>query len=90
MATQTAPRIDPLRPHTPVAETELGAPPPAVKIWAWVGGIALAFILFIWGRWITGPYFKSVPSGPSQPPGWMKVALDVFTPISAGLVVFLW
>jgi hypothetical protein len=32
-------------------------------------------MLWVLGRWVTGPEFKSVPSGPSVPPTWMKVSL---------------
>ena len=34
-----------------------------VTYWAVLGGVTLAFILFIWGKWILGPNFKAVPSG---------------------------
>lgn len=46
-----------------------------ITYWAVFGGLTLAFILFIWGKWVTGPYFKSVPYGPDIPPTWMRVVL---------------
>ena len=47
----------------------------AVKIWAVVGGAVLALTLYVWISWITGPYFVRVPSGPSEPPLYMKIPL---------------
>lgn len=50
---------------------ELGAQAPApvrpIKVWAVAGGALLALQLYVWVRWITGPYFERVPSGPSEP-----------------------
>jgi hypothetical protein len=43
-----------------------------VQVWAAIGGLALAFILFVWAKWVTGPYFERVPAGPSEPPAWME------------------
>lgn len=48
---------------------------PRVKIWAAAGGALLTLQLYVWIRWITGPYFARVPSGPSDPPMYMKVPL---------------
>lgn len=47
----------------------------AVKIWAVVGGAVLALTLYVWISWVTGPYFVRVPSGPSEPPLYMKIPL---------------
>jgi hypothetical protein len=61
-----------------------------VKVWAVVGGAVLVFIGWVLLRWVTGPYFKAVPSGPSEPPGWMKANLvfwQVVSPLAAlGLI----
>ncbi len=46
-----------------------------VKVWAAVRGALLALQLYVWIRWISGPYFRSVPSGPDDPPLYMKVPL---------------
>jgi hypothetical protein len=46
-----------------------------VKIWAVAGGALLALQLYVWTRWITGPYFERVPTGPSEPPMFMKIPL---------------
>ena len=39
-----------------------------VRAWAIAGGAILAFQLYVWISWMTGPYFKRVPAGPSDPP----------------------
>jgi hypothetical protein len=57
-----------------------------VVAWAWAGGILLVFQLYVWGRWITGPYFTPVPPGPSDPPTAMKIVLTVWT----GVIVAGW
>ncbi|GAB93896.1 spirocyclase AveC family protein [Gordonia rhizosphera] len=46
-----------------------------VKIWAIIGGLVLALQLYVWIRWVSGPYFERVPSGPTDPPMYMKVFL---------------
>jgi Spirocyclase AveC-like len=46
-----------------------------VVYWAVLGGLMLAFTAYIVIRWVTGPYFKSVPGGVTQPPTAMKIAL---------------
>ena len=58
---------------------------PAVAL-AWIGGLLLVFQLYVWGKWITGPYFTPVPPGPSDPPTWMKTVLTVWT----GVIVVGW
>ena len=46
-----------------------------VTIWATVGGALLILQLYVWIRWITGPYFERVPGGVSDPPMYMKIPL---------------
>jgi hypothetical protein len=46
-----------------------------VKIWAVAGGAILVLQLYVWTRWVTGPYFERVPAGPSDPPMYMKIPL---------------
>ena len=52
-----------------------------IHIWATVGGAILAFQLYVWIRWITGPNFERVPPGPSDPPTFMKVILVTWTAV---------
>ncbi|MHB8694449.1 MAG: spirocyclase AveC family protein [Solirubrobacteraceae bacterium] len=59
--------------------------------WAAVGVIALAFQAYLMVKWVTGPYFKNVPSGPSVPPTWMRVTLvtgEVISPLIALVVIY--
>ena len=51
---------------------------PPIKIWATVGAVLLTAWVLIVAKWVTGPYFKTVPQGPSDPPAWMKAELQVF------------
>jgi hypothetical protein len=58
---------------------ELGAQVQAkgkpVQIWAVFGGAILILQLYVWARWITGPYFEQVPAGPTPVPLYMKIPL---------------
>jgi hypothetical protein len=47
----------------------------AVEAWAFFGGVLLIFQLYVWTKWVTGPYFVEVPAGPSDPPTFMKMLL---------------
>lgn len=81
-------------------DLRLGVPPtadaiepkrvPAVKLWAYAGAVILAFQIYVIVDWIAGPYFKRVPQGPSQPPGWMKAELIAWQvlsiPVALGLI----
>lgn len=46
-----------------------------VQVWAVLGAAILALTLYVWISWLTGPYFQEVPSGPNDPPMYMKVPL---------------
>ena len=37
-----------------------------VQIWAAFGGAILLLQLYVWTRWVTGPYFEQVPAGPTR------------------------
>jgi hypothetical protein len=50
-----------------------------VQAWALAGAGILAVQLYVWAKWITGPYFVRVAAGPSDPPTWMKTVLTVWT-----------
>ena len=60
---------------------------PPIKWWALAGAAVLAFELFVLARWVTGPYFKHVPAGPTAEPGWMRTIQDIWQP--AGIVAAL-
>lgn len=55
---------------------------PAVKLWALLGTVILAVQLVVVVRWVTGPFFERVPTGPSDVPGWMSVAHIVLQAIA--------
>jgi hypothetical protein len=52
-----------------------------VWIWATIGGAILVFQLYVWISWITGPNFERVPTGPSDPPTYMKAILITWTAV---------
>ena len=70
------------KPTTPPAPVDANPVVP-IKAWAVFGGVCVVFIVFIWGKWLLGPYTQTVPSGPSDPPTWMKSVL-----IGGQIVVF--
>ena len=47
----------------------------AVKIWAAVGTVFLAYTLYVFVRWVSGPFFEPVAGGPTEPPMYMKIPL---------------
>lgn len=71
-------RAEPVPQAAPTAKTTT-----AVAVWATIGGLSLAFILFIWAKWITGPFFERVPAGPSAQPGWMSTLQAIWEPAFA-------
>jgi hypothetical protein len=46
-----------------------------VAWWAAAGALIVAFICYVLARWVTGPWFRTVPTGPSAPPAWMRATL---------------
>jgi hypothetical protein len=58
---------------------QVQSPVKPVRIWAILGGAILVFQLYVWIRWITGPYFERVPTGASDPPLFMKATLFAIT-----------
>ena len=78
-----------------LSEASLGTQPQSkitpVKIWAAVGGVILAFQLYVWIKWVTGPNFERVPAGPTDPPTFMKAILFTWTAvIVVGLPIAIW
>jgi hypothetical protein len=61
-----------------------------VKWWATLGALILAFIAYVLVDWVTGPFLRHVPTGPSDPPTYMKVAIISFEvlsiPVALGLI----
>ncbi|MBP2454914.1 spirocyclase AveC family protein [Mycolicibacterium lutetiense] len=76
-----------------IAELEKQGPSSsnAFKIWATVGGMVLLLTLYLFIRWVTGPYFEPVSGGPSEPPMYMKIPLMANAVVLwIGLPVALW
>src|SRR5438270_14041929 len=63
-----------------------------VNFWAFFGAAIVLFEVWVLFRWVTGPFFKRVPTGPSNPPGWMKAILTAWQigSIPATLTLFGW
>ncbi|MCG5434184.1 spirocyclase AveC family protein [Mycobacterium sp. MYCO198283] len=89
-------------PRNPVITERLGStaelgrepqrsPGTATRVWAVIGAIVLVLTLYVWTRWVTGPYFERVPAGPSEPPMYMKIPLIANAVVLwIGLPVALW
>lgn len=65
-----------------------------IEAFAWFGAALLALQIYVWAKWVTGPNFVAVPTGVSDPPGWMKIPLAaqcIFTcfwlPVSSYLLI---
>ncbi|MEV0248084.1 spirocyclase AveC family protein [Nocardia sp. NPDC050712] len=85
---KTAPHVTEPLGDTAALGTQAPAKSTPVRIWAIIGGVILAFQLYVWIRWLTGPNFERVPTGPSDPPTLMKTVLVIWTVvIMAGLPV---
>ncbi|MHB8693107.1 MAG: spirocyclase AveC family protein [Solirubrobacteraceae bacterium] len=61
---------------------------PAVMWWATIGALCLAFEIYVMVKWVTGPYFHSVSSGPDVPPIWMRVGMIVG--MAGSIAVSVW
>ncbi|WP_068270203.1 spirocyclase AveC family protein [Aldersonia kunmingensis] len=71
--------------------TEVKPSTKPVLIWATIGGALLAFQLYVWLKWMTGPNFERVLPGPSDPPMYMKTILTIWTAvICIGLPISLY
>ena len=51
-----------------------------------LGSLLFAFQLYLLIHWVTGPYFKTIPYGPSEPPDWMKLGMDIYQPVALLIV----
>jgi hypothetical protein len=83
LATVEAPRGAVTRPVAPVAAKRQVA----VVGWAIAGAAFLAFGAYLMIRWVTGPYFKRVPGGPSAMPSWMEATTAGYTVFGCVAVV---
>ena len=61
----------------------------AVQWWAYIGAAFVIFWAYVLIRWVTGPYFHHVASGPDSPPLYMKIAMDSWQIASVPIVGFL-
>ncbi len=59
-----------------VARPDSGIPP--IKVATFFGAVVVSFIAYIWIRWVAGPFFERVPTGPSDAPEWMKMTFVVW------------
>ncbi|WP_370501042.1 spirocyclase AveC family protein [Mycolicibacterium sp. jd] len=86
-------QVQPKYPSAPGRRPEVDAASPKatmpVQVWAVIGGLVLAFIVFIWAKWVVGPYFTPVPAGPSEQPQWMSVLQAVWQPLFAVLALWM-
>jgi hypothetical protein len=72
--------------------TGQGRPRPVLPL-AVLGGLLLAFEVYVLARWVTGPNFVSTPPGPDPLPpvtAFFLNAMQVFTPIAALVCVWFW
>lgn len=49
-----------------------------VKWFAGLGLTIAAFVAYVLTDWVTDPFFERVPTGPNDPPTYMKVAMVGF------------
>lgn len=86
----TATRGTELHPARPVDRDAPILSTPAVCWWALIGAIFLAIEAWVLIRWVSGPYFHHVGTGPSTPPTWMKTVMITWQiigiPIALGIV----
>jgi hypothetical protein len=55
---------------------------------AGIGMVLFAFEAYLLVKWATGPNFKTVPYGPSEPPLWMKWGMNVYQPVGIALTLY--
>lgn len=59
-----------------------------VTVWAGIGAVFVAVYVYVMTRWVTGPAFRPVPTGPDVPPTWMSITAHTIEVIT--IVVFAW
>jgi hypothetical protein len=56
--------------------------------WAVLGGVFIAFQLYLYSRWIVSGNARSTPIGEDTPPSWMAIA--VWVHIALGAILLVW
>jgi len=62
-----------------------------IYLWTFIGFMFVALNVYVFTRWITGPYFKTVPIGPDVPPQWLLLFvrfLEFLSPVCFVLVAY--
>jgi hypothetical protein len=88
---QTPPTTISVRPT--VESSARARPFRPVLLWASIGGLILAFQIYVLARWITGPHFTPThPTGPPLPDGKkiLFLALQMATPAITVGVLYWW
>ena len=64
----------------------------AIKFWAAFGLLWAALYAYVGLSWVSGPYFKRVPVGPTPIPDWMVTIFNIYIPIGVAgyLFCFYW
>src|SRR5262245_49491616 len=72
------------------AALDRGAPKAIpVEWWAFAGALICAFWAYVLIRWVTGPYFEEVPTGPTPVPDWMKVSIIAWQIVMPAIWLFM-
>lgn len=75
-------------PERSLGSSERVAP---VTVWAAIGALFMALNVYVLVKWITGPNFVEVGTGPDRPPAWMRTVLDVsqvVLPVAAVFTIY--
>jgi hypothetical protein len=73
--TLTTPEPHPLAARARPAEVAAEKQFNALRFWAGIGAVVLAFEVYVLVKWVTGPYFTPVHPGASEQPTWMDWSL---------------
>ena len=64
-----------------------------VNVWAAAGGFCVAFMAYVWARWILSPTFVPTDPGPDPLPEHVRIAIDVLQvlgPLGWFLMAYQW
>ena len=76
-----------------VSPLSFARPAERYAIWAALGAFWLLFEFYVWGKWITGPYFVAVDPGPDPISPAMQTYLfwaQVFLPLLCATCLWFW